>query len=88
MPVRVVKELPESGRGKYERPPRPEHVKLVKALQRKPYTWMSVREFQNPSAASRFARQVRDNEFIAFKGGQYEARSIKSVVYARYMGEQ
>lgn len=81
---RYLKELPATNRGKYPRGPYPEHVKMIKAMQRKPGVWVPVKSFSHAQNASTFARKIRERQFIAFKdGGPYEAQARGKVVYAR-----
>lgn len=84
---KYLKELPPSRSGQYERPPNPEHAKMVKALRRKPGQWVAVRDFQTPQAASAFARKIRESTFIAFRDGVYEANSREMTVYARFVSD-
>lgn len=84
---RYLKDLPPDKRGRYDRAPDKDHLKIVKALQRRPEQWLMVREFQTPQGASRFARRIRESEFLAFRDGTYEAHSRSGQVFARYMGD-
>lgn len=86
MPTKYVSEPPPSTRGKYERGPHPSHVKIVKALQKRPGRWMKVREFESLQGASRFAKHIREGKFIAFRDGEYDAVSRHKVVHAVFHG--
>jgi hypothetical protein len=83
---RYLKELPPSEKGKYERAPWPDHVKIVDRLQKRPGVWVKVRDFQTPQSASAFAKKIRDGGPLAFRDGEYEAQARKMSVWARFVG--
>lgn len=80
-------QLPPSSVGKYERQPKPEHVKMREDMKRHPELWTELCQKDSTSAAARFARFIRENRLVAFREGRWEAKTQGMKVYARYMGE-
>lgn len=86
MPTRV-KELPPTERGKYERKPPADHVKIVKQLRKNPGEWYELRTFGSPQAANTWAKKIRTGKMLAFRDGTYEAVIRGSTVLGRFIGD-
>lgn len=79
---------PVTGRGKYERQPKPEHVTIADNLRSRPKEWAVVATRDTLPSARGFAQAIRTGHYIAFKPeGTFEATTRGLDVYARWTGK-